>query len=322
MFAKQNPADHGDRVNCIAFDFYGKRMATGGSDDTIKVWDLSSSGWSTSEEKHINVHKAPIWNISWAHPEFGQALASCSSDRTVVIHEEKTQVSKEKGVELKWCAVQTLDDSRVPVRDVKFAPKHHGLVLASCAEDGKVRIYEAPDAMALGNWTLQEEFKLKGKDPMCTSLSWSQSKSNRIMLAVGCRTMDNVMSSEVGKIQVWETQESRRLGLAEGVNLQVQEDVVNVAFAPNLGRSFQLLAGACSKKVRIWKIASSGMEGGSKYDTRLELEHEHVDEIWRLAWNVTGTALAATANDGRILIFQVNFEGKWEPVNKLEQEES
>ena len=33
---------HGDVVNDLAFDFYGKRFATCSSDKEIKVWDLVS----------------------------------------------------------------------------------------------------------------------------------------------------------------------------------------------------------------------------------------------------------------------------------------
>lgn len=29
-----------------------------------------------------------MWKLAWAHPEFGQILASCSFDKTVIIWEE------------------------------------------------------------------------------------------------------------------------------------------------------------------------------------------------------------------------------------------
>lgn len=29
-----------------------------------------------------------MWRVTWAHPEFGQVLATCSFDRTVAIWEE------------------------------------------------------------------------------------------------------------------------------------------------------------------------------------------------------------------------------------------
>ena len=45
-------------------------------------------------------------------------------------------------------------DSRADVRCVAFAPRHHGLRLATCGLDGRVRIYESNDVMNLSNWPL------------------------------------------------------------------------------------------------------------------------------------------------------------------------
>ena len=39
---------HGDVVNDISFDFYGKRFATCSSDKDIKVWDLVSDPAGTN----------------------------------------------------------------------------------------------------------------------------------------------------------------------------------------------------------------------------------------------------------------------------------
>lgn len=36
----------------------------------------------------MKAHYGPVWKLAWAHPEFGQILASCSFDKTVVIWEE------------------------------------------------------------------------------------------------------------------------------------------------------------------------------------------------------------------------------------------
>ena len=85
---------HGDVVNDIAFDFYGKRFATCSNDKEIKVWDLlpssSDDGTLTWQEVSIpRAHQDSIWRISWAHPEFGQLFASCSQDKTVHIWEEQ-----------------------------------------------------------------------------------------------------------------------------------------------------------------------------------------------------------------------------------------
>lgn len=65
-------------------------------------------------------------------------------------------------------------DSRTSVTDVKFAPKHMGLMLTTCSADGVVRIYEAPDVMNLSQWSLQHEISCKLS---CSCISWNPSRS-------------------------------------------------------------------------------------------------------------------------------------------------
>jgi len=69
----------------------------------------------------------------------------------------------------------TLVDSRTSVTDVKFAPKHMGLMLTTCSADGVVRIYEAPDVMNLSQWSLQHEISCKLS---CSCISWNPSRSH------------------------------------------------------------------------------------------------------------------------------------------------
>lgn len=47
--------------------------------DEQKNWILSAN-WKA--------HSGSVWKVTWAHPEFGQVLATCSFDRTAAIWEE------------------------------------------------------------------------------------------------------------------------------------------------------------------------------------------------------------------------------------------
>lgn len=53
----------------------------------IQVWDQTNEGkWNlTSSWK---AHSGSVWKVTWAHPEFGQVLATCSFDRTAAVWEE------------------------------------------------------------------------------------------------------------------------------------------------------------------------------------------------------------------------------------------
>ncbi|XP_008592698.1 PREDICTED: nucleoporin SEH1, partial [Galeopterus variegatus] len=194
------------------FDFHGRRMATCSSDQSVKVWDKSESGdWHCTAS--WKTHSGSVWRVTWAHPEFGQVLASCSFDRTAAVWEEIVGESNDKlRGQSHWVKRTTLVDSRTSVTDVKFAPKHMGLILATCSADGIVRIYEAPDVMNLSQWSLQHEISCKLS---CTCISWnpSSSRAHSPMIAVGS---DDSSPSAMAKVQIFEYNENtRRISVEE-----------------------------------------------------------------------------------------------------------
>jgi WD40 repeat protein len=91
MFAsKKLQSTHKDLIHDVSYDFYGRRLATCSSDQTVQVWDLDSEEkWKLSSQ--WKAHSGSVWRVIWAHPEFGQVLATCSFDRTVAIWEEQSE---------------------------------------------------------------------------------------------------------------------------------------------------------------------------------------------------------------------------------------
>lgn len=39
-------------------------------------------------------HSGSVWRVTWAHPEYGQVLATCSFDRTVGVWEEQSMCNR------------------------------------------------------------------------------------------------------------------------------------------------------------------------------------------------------------------------------------
>lgn len=75
--------DHEDLIHDVAYDFYGKRMATCSSDQKVKVWDQDEAGnWTCSAS--WKTHNGSVWKVTWAHPEFGQvrSMISAKCDET------------------------------------------------------------------------------------------------------------------------------------------------------------------------------------------------------------------------------------------------
>jgi WD40 repeat protein len=132
----------------------------------------------------------------------------------------------------KWRLRQKLHDARQSVVDVCFAPRHYGLKLVTCSEDGTSRIYEAANVTNLSEWRLVES--LAGIH--ATAASWNVSRYDAPMLVFGCRdgTLRWVSWNEAAKH--WDE--------LHKVDAHGSKPIHDVKWAPCLGRSYHIVASA------------------------------------------------------------------------------
>jgi hypothetical protein len=113
---------------------------------------------------------------------------------------------------------------------------------------------------------------------------------------------------------VWEYNSSaRRWGAI--TSLEGHTDLVHdVSWAPNLGRAYHLVATACKDgSVRIFRLNYS--KQNAAYTPQLVAKLDaHAAEVWRVSWNVSGTLLASTGDDGVSRLWKADFNGQWHPV--------
>ncbi|KAH3746005.1 Nucleoporin seh1 [Pelomyxa schiedti] len=293
---------------------------------------LNSSAYEWTVSWEWKAHQGSVWKVAWAHPEFGQVIASCGFDKKVIVWEEY----EELGVK-KWRSVAQHVDARDSVVDIKFAPAHLGLKLATCSADGYVRIYEASELTNLSQWTLTT-FEAAKSPGQCTCISWNSSPFERPMLIVG--------TTET-KVKIWEHSAETRSWVSYA-DLDSGTDGTNdIAWAPSLGRSYYLIAVApkrgVTKHVRLYRLTRDA--GPNKYNLQelslpppphaLELESVHDQQphhplpstqssklvsVRRLEWNITGTVLAASFDDGTIILWKQALTGDWIVVSVSTQE--
>lgn len=342
-------AEFRDTITDISYDHFGHRLALSSTDHTIQIWDLSHDGTYHLTSK-FRSHSGSVWKVTWAHPEFGQILATCSLDRTAIIWEEvldaTVDTKRSSDQTSHWAKRATLVDSRTSLTDIRFAPKHLGLMLVTCAADGHVRIYEAPDITNLAHWSLKDEFNCKMG---CSSITWNQSRIHPPMLAVGS---DQYTDSPSPKVIIYEYNEHLRRWIKVDAVASATDPVHDLSFAPYIGRSYHLL-GIASKNVQIVTIKSQSVPSAtmsassitssmvpnavsttasvagilahqsqpassSRFDIKTVAQFDdHLSQVWRVSWNITGTILASSGDDGTVRMWKSNYLDNWKPLGVL-----
>eukprot|EP00946_MAST-07B_sp_MAST-7B-sp1_P004904 g4904.t1 len=351
---------HKDLIHDVAYDYYGQSLASCSADREIKVWrrdsgDEGKGGWTCTDS--WVAHQGPVWKLQWAHPQYGRIIASCSFDRTVAIWEELNHFSNAPSAaaasspgesggpgpaaapnaprKSNW-KLRTRRDSQEPVTDIAFAPRSLGLQLATVSGDGYVRIYKPDDAHNLEFWH-EQSFEASSSDAganndeasakrsrQLTSISWCEAHFCPPMLAVAAKD---------GSIRVWAFNESfERWQVMH--QLQGHTGAVHdIAWAPDTGRSFHLLASASADGcLGVWAVARSGESGSAlpraanstedgddgsgasfgdgKVSRCMMKENAHGErEVWRVQWDISGMQLASSGDDRKVRLWRKKLQG-------------
>ena len=179
----------------------------------------------------------------------------------------------------------------------------------TCSLEGSIRIYEAPDVMNITNWSNQYEITC-GR--ACSSVTWNPSlfRGNCPMIAIGSDDSSPTVGS---KILIYELNEHGRDW--QKIWTGVDELVFDIAFAPNNGRSFDLLGVATSKDVKIISISqdfdrdTTNTNSNKRYYKVQVIASlsDHGCQVWRVSWNITGTILASSGDDGAVRLWKGLF---------------
>lgn len=78
---------HSGNIHDAQLDYYGKKLATASSDCKINIFEVVGDSHHNQLDS-LSGHDGPVWQVGWAHPKFGVLLASCSYDKSVIIHRE------------------------------------------------------------------------------------------------------------------------------------------------------------------------------------------------------------------------------------------
>lgn len=89
-----------------------------------------------------------------------------------------------------------------------------------------------------------------------------------------------------------------------------------------------IATGSKSGVIRIYKLTESGegvVVGGGAYSVEMVGQFEYQsggvsNDVQRVTWNVTGTVLCSSGDDGRIRMWKEDHLGKWRQHTALSAE--
>lgn len=270
-------------------DYYGKKLATCSSDCTIRIYDKREGTAEHVELCDLRGHDGPVWQVAWAHPQYGVLLASCSYDRKVKIWKEQSPSQ--------WDNVYTFDGHESSVNAVAWAPPELGLVLACASADAKVSIltHNSDDTWSTSSFVAHQIG--------CNAVSWApayqpaaavSSATNDAQLRTSARLVTGGCDNLV---KVWQHDpDTQQWSLAAEDTLMEHTDWVrDVAWAPIAATPVSVIA-SCSQdhRVLVW---SKGPAATAWKCTALPTFEA---PVWRVSWSLTGGILAVSTADNKV----------------------
>ncbi|TFA98136.1 hypothetical protein CCMA1212_010132 [Trichoderma ghanense] len=295
---------HDDMIHDAVLDYYGRKLATCSSDRTIKIFEIEGETQRLIET--LKGHEGAVWCVAWAHPKYGNILASAGYDGKVFIWKEQgTQNSQ-------WQRIYDFPLHKASVNIVSWSPHEAGCLLACASSDGNVSVLEFKD-----NSVDHVTFPAHGLG--VNSVSWAPATTPGSIVsstpgpgATGNRRF--VTGGSDNLIKIWAFDPASQSYKQEGEALTGHSDWVrDVAWSPTVLQKSYIASASQDKTVRIW--TSDQPSGGQWASKVLNFEAP----VWRVSWSLSGNVLAVSCADNKVSLWQENLRGEWECVKSIEE---
>ncbi|KZT55597.1 WD40 repeat-like protein [Calocera cornea HHB12733] len=322
---------HEDMIHDAQLDYYGKRLATCSSDRTIKIFDVVD-GEPQKQGEILQGHTGPVWQVAWAHPKYGNILASCSYDGRVFVWKYQPSPPQPSAYGVPgastshWTRIKEHSLHTASVNSVSWAPHELGPILACASSDGRLSV------LTFKNDGTADADIFSAHPIGCNAVSWAPAtvpgsltsgapagqlqQYVRRFASAGC---DNL-------VRIW-TSNDANTAWKEEAKLEGHTDWVrDVAWAPNIGLPRQYIATASQDRtVLIWtqdtpqspwnKVALDPTGAGTPAADASP--NKFPDVVWRVSWSLAGNILAVSCGDGKVSLWKENLKGAWECVSDM-----
>lgn len=320
---------HEDIINDAVLDYFGTTLATAANDGKIKLFDVRNG-----QQRQIEVfsdHTGPIWQIAWAHPSFGDILASCSYDGDVILYKKEPSTQK-------W-GVFYKEKFPKAVNSVCWAPVEFGLILAVACSNENIYIW------SFKNGACEKKTIINAHNIASKAVSFAPGNTPSSLFTEGSSdqtagALRLVSGGDENEAKIWRFDRYSDTWIEED-NLEAHEDwIKDVAWAPNIGLPEEQIA-TCSTdhKVIIWSRnhldtnSSEKNSGGKSSEATLENLNELARKTWKptvlppfdevishVSWSLTGGILACSGGVDHISLWKQDLSGCWQRINDVNDE--
>ena len=272
---------HSDRIYSIAISSNGKLMATGATDNTVRLWHNSQRGWQPGK-----ILKHDGWVVDVAISADNQTIASASRDRTVKLWNQSGQL------------LDTLKHDR-SVTSVVIATNNR---IVTGSEDGTIKIWQRGKVTQTltGHTAAVETIAIAANTQIVTGSEdgtikiWQQGAIQTLtghsagVRAIAIATDGKIVSASRDKtLKIWDSN-GREIATLRGHTAPVY----SVAINPLNGR---IVSASADKTLKIWN--SNG--------TEIDALKGHNNRVWDVAYTPQGT-IASVSWDKTIRFWQPN----------------
>jgi len=291
-FKRGNYSDLRNSVLSVSFSPDGKTLASGSSNTTIKLLDVTIG----EEIRTLNGHRDEVRSVSFS-PD-GKTLASGSYDNTIKLWD--VNIGKE---------IHTLNGHRDWVRSVSFSPD--GKTLASGSDDNTIKLWDVTIAKEIRtlkghrNTVISVSFSPDGKTLASGSYDntiklWDVTIGKEIRTLNGhSSSVRSVSFSPDGKtlasgsydntIKLWDITIGKEIWT-------LSSPVASVSFSPD-GKT--LASGSDDNTIKLWGV-TTGKE--------IRILKRHSNRVNSVSFSPDGKTLASGSGDNTVILWNLNFE--------------